>query len=77
MWQKEYWDNDGSLCRDLCREKDGASIEEIGNYEIIFEIDKQRYYCFVTAINMNEALGIFFKNHDTVKYENIVDHVEI
>lgn len=77
MWQKEYWDNDELLYRDLDREDDGTPIDEIGRYEIIFDFEGQRYYCFVDAININEALGNFFKNHDTVEYNNIVEHIEI
>ena len=77
MWKKEYWDNNGDLYRDLSREDDGTPIEKIGRYEIVVDFDNQRYYCFVDAISMDEALGNFFKNHDTVKYENIVDHMEI
>lgn len=77
MWKKEYWDNDGELYRDLDREDDGTSHENIGRYEIVFDFEGQRYYCFVDAITEDEALGIFFRNHDTVEYKNIVDHIEI
>lgn len=73
----EYYDNDGDLYRDLDRENDGTDIKDIGRYEIIFDVAKQRYYCFVDAINMDEALGIFFKNHPHVTYEMIVDHMEV
>ena len=77
MWKTEYWKNDEELYRDLDREDDGTPIEDIGRYEIIFDFDKQRYYCFVDAINLNEALGIFFKNHNTVTYAHILEHMEI
>lgn len=77
MWKNEYWNNDGELYRDLNREDDGTAIEEIARYEIAFDFEGQRYYCFVDAINMEEALGIFFINHDTVTYQNIIDHMEI
>ena len=30
MWKKEYWDNDGSLRRNIIRQDDGTSMEEIG-----------------------------------------------
>lgn len=73
----EYYDNDGDLYRDLDRENDGTDIKDIERYEIIFDVAKQRYYCFVDAINMDEALGIFFKNHPHVTYEMIVDHMEV
>lgn len=77
MWQEEYWDNDGLLYRDLDRDNDGTPIEDIGRYEIVFEFGEQRYYCFVDAVSLDEALGIFFRNHNTVEYNNIVDHMEI
>jgi len=77
MWKDEYWDNDGELYRDISREDDWISSKEVGRYEIVFDFEGQRYYCFIDAINMAEALGIFFVNHDTVMYENIVDHMEI
>ena len=77
MWKKEYWDNDGELYRDLSRENDDVFIAELGRYEIIFEYDNQRYYCFIDAVNMEEALGIFFKNHSSVTYDNIIEHIEI
>lgn len=77
MWKDEYWDNDGGLYRDLNRESDRIPIEEIGRYEIIFDFEGQRYYCFVDAINVEEAIGIFFVNHDDVMYKNIVDYMEI
>lgn len=77
MWKNEYWNNDGELYRDLSREDDGTPTEDIGCYEIVFDFEEQRYYCFIDAINMNEALGIFFVNHDTIMYKNIVDHMEI
>lgn len=73
----EYYDNDGDLYRDLNREDDGTDIKDIGKYEIIFDVDKQRYYCFVDAINMDEALGIFFVNHPHINYDMIVDHMEV
>lgn len=77
MWKTEYWENDEGLYRDLDREDDGTPIEDIGRYEIIFDFDKQRYYCFVDSISLNEALGIFFKNHNTVTYDHILEHMEI
>ena len=77
MWQEKYWDNDGLSYRDLDREDDGTPVDEIGRYEIVFDVQQKRYYCFVDAISMDEALGNFFRNHDTVEYKDIVDHMEI
>lgn len=77
MWKNEYWNNDGELYRDLSREDDGISIKKINRYEIVFDFEEQRYYCFIDAISMDEALGIFFVNHDTVTYKDVIDHMEI
>ena len=78
MWQEKYWNNNGLYYRELLdREDDGTPTDEIGKYEIIFEFGEQRYYCFVEARNIDEALGIFFRNHNTVEYNTIVDHFEI
>lgn len=51
--------------------------EEDGEFEIIFEVDKGRYYCYIQASNIDEALGIFYKNHPHITYEMIVDHMEV
>lgn len=77
MWKEEYWNNNGELYRDISREDDGTPARNVGRYEIVFDFENQRYYCFVDAINMDEALGIFFRNHETIEYNNIVDHMEI
>lgn len=69
-------DNDG-VFRYLNIEDDGTDVKEINRYEIVFDFEEQRYYCFIDAINMEEALGIFFVNHDTVMYKHIADHMEI
>lgn len=74
---KEYWDNEGELCRDLERLDDGTQMEDIKRYEIIFEVKNIRYYCFVDAITMNEALGIFFVSHPNISYHMIHEHLEI
>lgn len=77
MWKDEYWNNDGEPYRDLDREDSSTSADEVGRYEIVFDFAGQRYYCFVDAVSMNEALGLFFKKHETVAYKDIVDHIEI
>ena len=51
--------------------------EEDTEFEIIFEVDKERYYCYIQASNIDEALGIFFVNHPHVNYDMVVDHVEV
>jgi len=72
----------GGLYRDLDRNceddiEDGLEVSDIKRYEIIFDIGEHRYYCFVDALTMDEALGNFFRNHRTVTYDMVVDHMEI
>lgn len=73
----DYHENCGVFYRDLNRPYDRINLIDIGRYEIIFDVAKQRYYCYVDAINMDEALGIFFINHPHVTYEMVVDHMEV
>lgn len=77
MWENEYFDNGDGLFRYLNREDDGTPPGKLGRYEIVFDFKEQRYYCFVDAINMDEALGIFFTNHNTVTYKNVIETMEI
>ena len=51
--------------------------EEDVEYEIIFEVDKERYYCYIDAPNIDEALGVFFVNHPHITYDMVVDHMEV
>ena len=76
-WQNEYWDNDGELYRDLDAEESYDACREMGRYEIVFDYDGERRYCFADAISMDEALGNFFRHHPGVTYDMIADHVEI
>ena len=45
-------------------------------YEIIFEADDERFYCFVDAEDMEKALGRFFMAHPHITYNMVTDHVE-
>ena len=50
--------------------------ESFGYFEVIFDYDGNRYYCEIEAIDMNEALGIFYKNHPHIAYDMIAGHIE-
>lgn len=76
-WTKEYFENEDGFYRYINRTNNSMSMSNISKYEIVFDCEKNRYYCFVDAINIEEALGIFFINHDTVTYSNIVDTMEV
>lgn len=76
-WQDTYTEENGSLQRDLGRENDDTPVENIGRYEIVFDYDGRRYYCFVDAVTMEEALGIFFKSHKNLTYNDIWEHMEV
>lgn len=71
MWMDEYIDNNGELYRCLDRENDDIQPEEVKKYKIGFDYEAQRYHCYICAINEDEALGIFLRNHETVKYQDI------
>ena len=68
---------DGCFQLDLNREPDDIPGNELGRYEIVFELSNRRYYCFCDAVNMDEALGQFFRAHRHIPYSLIVDHVEV
>lgn len=62
---------------DMNREPDDVLGNELGRYEIVFEVNGDHYYCFADAVNMDEALGQFFKHHPNITYEMVVDHMEV
>ena len=66
---KDY-DKDGTIFLN----RDNTYMSE---FKIIFDVDGKRYYCFVVAGNMDEALGIFFRNHPHITYDMVVDHTEV
>lgn len=72
-WKNHYRNEAGSLVRDICY----PMIDELETYEVIFDFDGERYYCYIDALNVNEALGIFFVNHENITYSHVVDHFEI
>lgn len=49
----------------------------MSEFKIIFDVDGKKYYCFVVAGNMDEALGIFFRNHPHITYDMVVDYTEV
>lgn len=73
-WRMMY---DEEHMADLNREDDGTPIEDLGRFEIVFDVGDERYYCFIDAINMHEALGQFFSKHENITYLNIIDHMEV
>lgn len=73
MWKDEYYDDGSCMRRDLYAEN---SMED-ACYEIVFDKDGSGYYCFVHALCIDNALGIFFRAHDDVMYGEIVDYMEV
>lgn len=59
------------------REPDDVPGNELGRYEIVFKVHEDHYYCFADAVNMDEALGQFFKHHPNITYGMVVDHMEV
>lgn len=72
-----YFDNNGDQCIDLSRDDDGTPVEEIGRYEVTFEYGRCRYYCFIDAVSLEEAMFIFFKNHPHINYDMVIEHMEV
>lgn len=72
MWKIYYRNEADSLIRDIC-----YPMLNYPTYQIVFDFDGERYYCYIDAINVNEALGIFFAHHKNVTYNHIVDHFEV
>lgn len=77
-WRSKYWDSgDGSVMRDLDRDNDGTPIEEIGRYEVVFDFEGQRYYCYIDAVNIDEAMEMFWSHHSGVAEKHIADTLEV
>lgn len=55
----------------------GTADEAQGTYEIIFDINGRRYYCITAAHSLNEALGLFFREHPHITYNIILEHMEV
>ena len=62
---------------DMNREPDDVPGNELGRYEIVFKVHEDHYYCFADAVNMDEALGQFFKHHPNITFGMVVDHMEV
>ena len=57
--------------------KNWLGVEEIGRYEVTFEYGRCRYYCFIDAVSLEEAMFIFFKNHPHINYDMVIEHMEV
>lgn len=69
----QSYDKDG--CFEIVHE--GTADQEQGTYEIIFNVDNQRYYCITAAHSMLEALGLFSQHHPHVNYDMVEEHMEL
>ncbi len=48
------------------------------DYEVVFEVADQRYYCFLHGTeNLLEALGLFFKDNPHITNDMIFEHMEV
>ena len=76
---KEYEDTGDGLRRYIKElDLDGLPARDnLGEYEVIFDLFGERYYCFIEEENINQALGVFFRENPHITYEMVVDHVEI
>ena len=57
--------------------KNWLGVEEIGRYEVTFEYGRCRYYCFIDAVSLEEAMFIFFKNHPHINYDMVIEHMKV
>lgn len=62
---------------DMDRGDDDTPLEGLNRYEIVFEVSGVRYYCFADAVNMDEALGQFFRQHPNIQYNMVLEHMEV
>ena len=77
-WRSKYWDSgDGSLMRDIDRDDDGTPVEEIGRYEVVFDFENIRYYCYLDAISVDEAVEMFLDKHPGVTMKHVADTLEV
>ena len=72
-----YEDDGDGPKRHLPKDPHLPAGANIGTFEVIFEVAGVRYYCYVAARNMSEALGIFFKNHQHINYNMVIDHIAV
>ena len=63
--------------RDIDRDDDGTPIEEIGRYEVVFDFEGVRYYCYLDAIDVDEAVEMFLEYHPGVTMKQVVDTLEV
>ena len=77
-WRLTYKDGgDGSLMCDIDRDDDGTPIEDIGRYEVVFDFESVRYYCYLNAVDSNEAMDMFLEYHPGVTMKHVVDTLEV
>lgn len=74
LWKNKYRNEQGSLSRDIF-DPDHGDFDP--TFEIVFDFDGERYYCYIDANTVEEALGRFFRLHENVMYSQVVDHFEI
>lgn len=79
-WLSIYeFDDFGDGTAYISRENIGESPNDNdATYQITFtDMSRDRYKCFIDAANIHEALGIFFRIHYDVSYDDIDDHFEV
>ena len=77
LFEVEYRNSDRGMVGYLDAEDDFDHCRNVGQYEIIFDYDGERYYCYVDAASMDEALGNFFRHHRYLCYSDLFDHAEV
>lgn len=51
--------------------------ELYADYEIVFDVEGERFYCFLHGTeSLLEALGLFFRDNPHITYDMIFEHLE-
>ena len=66
-----------SSSRNAIRDDDGTPVEEIGRYEVVFDFENIRYYCYLDAISVDEAVEMFLDKHPGVTMKHVADTLEV
>ena len=77
LFEMEYRHTDRGMVGYLDAENDYDLCRNMGQYEVIFDYAGERYYCYIDAVSMDEALGNFFRHHKYLCYSELVDHTEV
>lgn len=68
-WQEHYDDNNTTGI--------GKLLSGNEAWQITFWYNDDTYYCYIYADSFDEALGMFFRVHHNISYDDIIAHEEV